>query len=278
MERSPTDSQVLLASAVGDSYGVALRPVGNTADVEDWLQDAALNALRGCPSFQEGTNFRAWFYRILVNQSYPRYRRERRSLEVASFDDEVDNGGPSAVHAFGGTPDLDPANALIQRMDGEKISATLRSLPEAYRVVAILYFSQDLSYQEIAEILEVPIGTVRSRLHRARQFLQERLRQLAVSNGVALPVKGRSLFTRLPLRSSCRKVIARLGEYLDGETSPADCGLIERHLAVCRKCRRRLELVKDFVHTVRTKLGRIPCPREAQDRIMHLLGAALGGR
>lgn len=268
------DFPALLSAAVEGSYGVAVRLSGNAADAEDLLQAAALNALRGRATFQVGTNFRAWFYRILVNQSFTSRRREGRMRSVG-FDEESHAGIRALREVLGGPPDFDPLTRLLARMDAEEIAASLQSLPAPYDVVAILYFGQELSYREIAEMLAVPIGTVRSRLHRARMLLRKRLHRLARSAGLAA-AGPRSLFAGLRLGSSCRKVLAQLGEYLDGELSPGDCQVIEGHLSACVPCQETLRLQRTFEEALRSKLGGLHCPPEVRARIMGHLMAAMG--
>lgn len=86
----------------------------------------------------------------------------------------------------------DPARHVLSRLDGETIAEALQSLPEEYRVVSTLYFIDDFAYQEIAAILGLPVGTVRSRLHRGRKLLQQRLWRVAVEHGIVTdPIEGR---------------------------------------------------------------------------------------
>lgn len=263
----------LLTAAVEGSYSLARRLTGSAADAEDLLQEAALNALRGRGTFQAGTNFRAWFYRILVNHFYSSRRRERRFVTL-SLDQEPHPGITALVELLRGPPDFDPVTQLLARMDAEEIAASLQSLPAPYDVVALLYFGQELSYQEIAQVLEIPIGTVRSRLHRARMLLRKRLHRLARSAGIATAAP--SPLAGLRLGSSCRKVMARLGEYLDGELRPGDCEVIEGHLSACEPCQGMLQLQRTFEESLRAGLGRLPCPPDVRARIMRRLMTAMG--
>ena len=263
--------QAQLASAADNAYSTARRLTGDPSEADDLLQDAALNALRGRHGYQPGTNFRAWFYRILINQHYSRQRQARRR-PTTSLDDEAH--GPSTLHSrFRGALDLDPATRLVENMDSEEIAAAIRSLPNSFQVAAILYFGEDLSYAEIATTLDIPIGTVRSRLHRARLLLRKQLRRVAESRGIT--PSARSLLQRLPRGSECRKVLAHLDGYLEGELDSADCTLIEEHLASCRRCRETLASEKAFAAALRSKLTHLPCPPTTRDRIMQSLAAAM---
>jgi len=167
------------------AFGVALRYSRNQADAEDLVQEAALLAYRAFDSFESGTNFRAWFLKILTNCYYSKHRREKRRPVTSDLDDTPD----LYIYARSGeagfpTQGPDPAAALLDKLGTERIVKAINLLPEEYRVVAALYFVEDLSYEEIAGVLECPVGTVRSRLHRGRKMLQKSLWQVAVEEGI----------------------------------------------------------------------------------------------
>ncbi len=174
----------LLAGVLDQAYGTALRLTGTAADAEDLVQDAALLAHRGFPGFTAGSNFRAWFYRILLNRFYSNYRRQRRAGVSVDLDDTPELYLYQQAAASGLTSDSDTATTLVDRLDSELVTRALDALPEEFRTVATLYFMQDLPYQEIADMLDVPIGTVRSRLHRARRMLQKALWEVAAERGI----------------------------------------------------------------------------------------------
>ena len=181
---SGSEFEQQLAGVLDQAYGTALRLTGTAADAEDLVQDAALLAHRGYPGFTRGSNFRAWFYRILLNRFYSNYRRQRRAGVSVDLDDTPELYLYQQAAASGVTPDADTATALVDRLDGELVQRALDALPEEFRTVATLYFMQDLPYQEIADMLDVPIGTVRSRLHRARRMLQKALWEVAAERGI----------------------------------------------------------------------------------------------
>src|SRR5690242_17509323 len=169
--------ETLLMETLDAAYRLALRLTGDRQDAEDLVQDAALRAFRFRDSFQKGTSFKAWFYKIVVNSFYTSTRRKR--APTTSLDDLSD---ATDIYLFSRSaaagllrPDADPAAGVVARMAEDDVARALAALPEEFRTVATLYFIDDLSYQEIADILGVPIGTVRSRLHRARHMLQKRL-------------------------------------------------------------------------------------------------------
>ena len=182
---TPQGLDDLLKPLLERAYGLALRLLRNRADAEDLVQEAALGACRGFGTFQPGTNFKAWFFRILTNCYYGRHRRQRHEGPPVDFDETPE------LYLYSQTAErglhegsADPAQALLNRLDGEQIAAALQGLPEEYRVVSTLYFIEDFSYEEIAGILGIPVGTVRSRLHRGRKILQKQLWRVAVERGV----------------------------------------------------------------------------------------------
>jgi RNA polymerase sigma-70 factor (ECF subfamily) len=174
----------LLVPLLGSAYRTALRLTRDAADAEDLVQDAAVQASRGFGTFQPGTNFRGWFFRILTNCFYSRYRKSRREGIQVELEDAPELHLYSQTAAIGLHAETEPAAALMDRLDAEAVAQAIDALPDEYRVVAALYFLQDFPYLEIARILDVPIGTVRSRLHRGRRLLQQKLWTIAEDRGI----------------------------------------------------------------------------------------------
>ena len=183
--------ETLFASIIDRAFGMALRLTRNRADAEDLVQEAALLAFRNFGGFEPGTHFKAWFFRILTNCYFTTYRRRRRQGSTVDFDDTPDLYLYARSLAAGIPLDIvDPAGSLIDRLDSERVGAAIEELPEEYRVVSTLYFMDDLTYQQIAEVLGCPVGTVRSRLHRGRKMLQKALWALAEECGIVRELSG----------------------------------------------------------------------------------------
>lgn len=184
---APAGFESLLEPVVDRAYGMALRLAGSRDDAQDLVQEAALLAFRGFHTFKPGTNFRAWFFRIMVNCFYASRRRKRPEQSLEGMEEEAPllhlyvQTYHNGMHGAG----RDPAREVLDRIEGEDVARALHSLPEEFRVVSTLYFMEDLSYQEIAQVVGVPVGTVRSRLHRGRKLLQKRLWQAALDAGLA---------------------------------------------------------------------------------------------
>jgi RNA polymerase sigma-70 factor, ECF subfamily len=166
-------------------YTAAVRMTRNSADAEDLVQETYLKAYRAFGSFEEGTNLKAWLYRILTNTFINTYRAARRRPEKADVEDIEDlylykrlNELPSP--GVGRSAE----DELLERITDDEVKQAIDSLPEAFRIAVLLADVEGFSYKEIADITEVPIGTVMSRIHRGRRALQKALHDYASASGL----------------------------------------------------------------------------------------------
>lgn len=166
------------------AYRYALRLASNADDAMDLIQDSAVLAFRAFDKFESGTNFKAWYLRILTNRFY-RFAEERARHRTVAIEDAPDLYLFQQTRRQGiRTDGDDPAQVVLGHLDSEAAQRAIEKLPEEYRTVAVLFFIADMRYEEIAEVLEIPVGTVRSRLHRARKALQVSLYDLAQERGL----------------------------------------------------------------------------------------------
>jgi RNA polymerase sigma-70 factor (ECF subfamily) len=161
-------------------YAAAMRMTRNPADAEDLVQETYLRAFRGFEGFREGTNLKAWLYKILTNTFINTYRARKRRPDQVDLDDVED------FYLFRRIGGLESAEAsrtaeseVLDAIPDAEVKEALESLPEQFRMAVILADIEGFSYKEIAEILDVPIGTVMSRIHRGRRQLQKRLWEYA---------------------------------------------------------------------------------------------------
>jgi RNA polymerase sigma-70 factor (ECF subfamily) len=166
-------------------YGAARQMTRNDDDAADLVQEASLRAFRSFHTFEEGTNFKAWFFKILTNLFYEKHRKREREPDTVNLEESSDLFMyMHSVQAGLASESDDPAALVMSKLTEEDVNAAIQALPEEYRVVNSLYFVQDFSYEEIAAMVGCPLGTVRSRLHRGRKALQQALWHLAEDRGM----------------------------------------------------------------------------------------------
>jgi len=166
-------------------YAAALRMTRNPSDAEDLVQETYLRAYRGFGGFREGTNLKAWLYRILTNTFINQYRAKKRRPDQVDLDDVED------FYIFRRLGGLEAADAertaeteALESMPDAEVNQALESIPEQFRMAVILADIEGFSYKEIADILDVPIGTVMSRIHRGRRQLQKLLWDYATEHNL----------------------------------------------------------------------------------------------
>jgi RNA polymerase sigma-70 factor (ECF subfamily) len=170
---------------MGSLYSAALRMTRNASDAEDLVQETYLRAYRGFGGFEQGTNLKAWLYRILTNTYINQYRAKKRRFDETELDETEDLylyrrlGGLEAVAAGRSAED-----ELMDWFTDSEVKAAIEALPEQFRMAVLLADVEGFAYKEIAEILDIPIGTVMSRLHRGRKSLQKQLFEFAASRGL----------------------------------------------------------------------------------------------
>lgn len=162
-------------------YNFALRTTGNEDDARDLLQETYLKAYRFWDKYEKGTNIRAWLFRIMKNSYINRYRKETKEPDKVDYDD-IENFY-NTIRAESTDPN-DLQRQLYGNLLGDEVTKALQSLPDDFRTVVILCDIEGLTYEEIAEFVECPIGTVRSRLHRGRKLLQAKLFEYAKQQGM----------------------------------------------------------------------------------------------
>jgi RNA polymerase sigma-70 factor, ECF subfamily len=170
-------------------YSGAYRMTHNKADAEDLVQETYLKAYRSFHGFEAGTNLRAWLFRIMTNTYINMYRQRQRRPDQQELDNIEDLflyrriGGQEAAKLSRTTED-----EVLDHFTESEVSDAVKSLPDTFRIPVLLADVEGFSYKEIAELLEIPIGTVMSRLHRGRKALQKQLFNFAVDRGLTAPI------------------------------------------------------------------------------------------
>ena len=164
-------------------YSAAMRMTRNSSDAEDLVQETYLRAYRSYATYEEGTNLRAWLFRILTNTFINTYRAKQRRPQETELGDTED------LYLYKNVRNIDPSSrsaedTLFELFTDDEVKAALESLPDNFRMPVLLADVEEFSYKEIAEMLDIPIGTVMSRLHRGRKAMQKQLVEFATERGL----------------------------------------------------------------------------------------------
>jgi len=182
MSSRQAEFSTLIEPHMKSLYSTAYRMTRNKLDMEDLVQETLFKAFRALHQYQKGTNFRAWVFRILVNTFITAYRRNVRRPQKVSYDDMEEFYLYKKVEEEQLT-DENLNGDFADEHFGDEVKAALENLPYPFRIIVLLYDIEGFSYKEIANIVNIPIGTVMSRLHRGRKLLHRVLKDYARKNG-----------------------------------------------------------------------------------------------
>jgi len=184
--KNQIDFENLYQPHVGSLQNTAYRLTRNTMEAQDLLQETLYKAFRGFSSFEPETNFRAWIFKIMVNTYLTHYRKRVKQPFKVSFDDLEE-------YTLYQKSDLDYSSTVmkVENINGEMfnddIQNALNRLPYYFRLIVLLYDVEGFSYQEISKMVDIPVGTVMSRLNRGRNLLRTKLKRYAVKRGYPQP-------------------------------------------------------------------------------------------
>src|SRR5262245_42336755 len=193
---SAWDFNSLVMPFVDSRYNAAYRMTRSAEDAEDLVQETYFKAYKYYDKFEEGTNLKAWLFKILKNTFINNYRK--RKLEPRSVDfAEIEDSFERIVRRDSSEQPSDPESDFFSGVLDEDVKKALESLPYDYRMVVILADLEDFSYKEIAEILDCPVGTVMSRLYRGRKLLEKALLKYARKHGYIRGAEPTKMRTRV---------------------------------------------------------------------------------
>ena len=185
LQRKDIEFQQVALTHTDAVYRTAMRMTKNKADAEDLVQETFLKAYRFWESFEKGSNCRAWLFKILTNLFITSYHKKTKEKQQFAYDDIESHYLYNQLEDKGQMGHLsDPESFLFNQLLDDDVKKAIEELPEDFRVVVVLSFLEGFSYQEIADIVGIQLGTVKSRLHRGRKLLQKSLWQYAVKRGI----------------------------------------------------------------------------------------------
>lgn len=170
-------------------YAAAMRMTRNPQDAADLVQETFVKAFQAFDRFEQGSNLKAWLYRIQTNTFINTYRKRQRDPYQGSIDELEEwqlAGGESATATIAKSAEAE----AIDHLPDSDVKEALQSIPEDFRLAVYLADVEGFAYQEIADIMKTPVGTVMSRLHRGRKLLRERLREYARARGIGVESEG----------------------------------------------------------------------------------------
>lgn len=166
-------------------YSTALRMTRNRADAEDLVQETFMKGWRAFDSYEQGTNLRAWLFRIMTNTYINKYNAKQRRPDETELDEVEELYLFKRLGAFNQNKiNLSAEDQMLELFTDDEVKNALEELPEVFLIPVLMSDVEGFSYKEIAEITEVPIGTVMSRLHRGRKLMQKRLYDYAQERGL----------------------------------------------------------------------------------------------
>ncbi|THG28797.1 sigma-70 family RNA polymerase sigma factor [Naasia lichenicola] len=196
---SPSDLRALFEEQalpfIDQLYAAGLRMARNPADAQDLVQETFVKAYAAFAGFQQGTNLKAWLYRILTNTFINSYRKKQRNPYQGTIDDLEDwqlGSAESATSPVGRSAEAE----AIDHLPDSAVKDALQAVPEDFRMAVYFADVEGFSYQEIADIMKTPVGTVMSRLHRGRRMLRELLGEYAKERGIAVGETSRRRSTK----------------------------------------------------------------------------------
>jgi RNA polymerase sigma-70 factor (ECF subfamily) len=223
-------------------------------DARDVMQDTLLAAARGLREFRGGASLSTWLFTIARSFCI---KARRRRVGAPSEGDVVAYEDARQVQATDPTPDV----IAEERELGAAIEAAIASLDPSYREVLVLRDVEGLSASEVAQVLGVGVDAVKSRLHRARVAVRDRIAPLLVPTELAVP-------------SGCPDVLTVLSQYLEGDIGPAQCAEMDRHVSQCPRCRGRCDSLRSTLALCRSSAQGGAVPVEVQQAVRKALRAA----
>jgi len=243
-------------------FSFSMRVCGQRQDAEDTMQEVLVKSLPYLAKFDSSKALAVWLYKVAKNRCLMSRRRGKFAPKVELSLEEL-MPDRDDFERLDGRISVSPEGAAIRGEQGQRLREAIRSLPPHYRIVIVLRDMEGLTDEEVAEITGLRQGTIRVRLHRARLFVRKELAKLneSTKNSVA-PQAHRSV--EAPSRTGrCKKIFARLSDYLDGQLDDFSCEELVAHMNGCQPCKKFLRSVENTIKQCRQSPADRPDPNEA---------------
>ena len=243
-------------------FSFSMRVCGQRQDAEDTMQEVLVKSLPYLAKFDSSKALAVWLYKVAKNRCLMSRRRSKFAPKVELSLEEL-MPDRDDFERLDGRISVSPEGAAIRGEQGQRLREAIRSLPPHYRIVLVLRDMEGLTDEEVAEITGLRQGTIRVRLHRARLFVRKELAKLNESTkNSGAPQAHRSV--EAPSRTGrCKKIFARLSDYLDGQLDDFSCEELEAHMNGCQPCKKFLRSVANTIKQCRRLPSDRPDPNEA---------------
>jgi RNA polymerase sigma-70 factor (ECF subfamily) len=262
--RDPKSLEKALELLQTTVFSFSMKVCGQRQDAEDTMQEVLLKSVPNLPKFDNPRALMVWLYKVAKSRCLMSRRRSKFAPKQALSLEEL-MPAQKELKRFSEKPAETPETALMQHENAKRLREAVQKLPPDYRVVLVLRDMEELSDDDVAEIMGLKPGTVRVRLHRARLFVRKELeRQTARTMPWKAPSPSPSIHLR-PGDGRCKAMFAELSDYLDNELDASLCAELEKHMDGCGPCRAFLKTLERTIHQLRAMPHDVPDPRAAAE-------------
>ena len=241
-------------------FSFSMKVCGQQQDAEDTMQEVLLKSIPNLPKFDSPKALIVWLYRVAKNRCLMSRRKSKFApKQTLSLEELMPD--QRELKRFSDKPVETPETALLRRENAKRLRQAVQKLPPDFRLVLVLRDMEELSDDDVAEIMGLKPGTVRVRLHRARLFVRKELQKQAPKTMTSKPLVPSKLTQVTRRERRCKEMFAELSDYLDDELDPSLCAELEKHMNGCEPCKAFLNTLERAIEQCRTTPNEMPDPR-----------------